>query len=1669
MRRLLAVLLLLSFLSGGMVYAQSVIDVAVFYTTAAKTARGGTAQITTKIDEMVATANMAYTDSHVNQRINLVAVEEVIYSETETLGTDLDRLQDSSDGYLDEVHTIRNRVRADIVMLLRARDDGAIRGLANFMRTESTGFAPLAFGVSIVDAGTFTHELGHIMGLQHDRYDACRNDTNNPQCPSPVVKPYAYGYVNQKAFEAGASTSRRWRTIMAIDEQCDDNEFNCFRVLYFSNPDNFYPDDTGDPMGVSGTQSTTDVDGPADAARALNDTRDTVAEFRQGRAVKVSFAAETYTVTEGGSVTVTVQLDAAPGRTLDLPIPLTATSTDGAWSGDYTLPASITFGKNDTSQDFTFSATQDTRQEDAETVILGFGTPLPAGVTVNNADTAHATTTVTVTDASDTVSAAPSVNTVTLTSDPGGIYTLGEKIVVAVVFTKPITVTGTPQIGLEVGGTEQTVDCAAATSETLMCTHTVVADEIDTDGVSIPANSLDLNGGTIKDKASPPQTATITHAAVAANSNHRVDGDTPDLETATLYVDTITLTYDEDLAETSVPRTAAFTVTAGSKTPLVKSVQVSGKMVTLELDSVVVSGVTVTLDYSPPAGTPPLQDPAGNPVATLSGQTVTNTTPSALYDLDNDGLIAITTLAQLDAIRHDPDGDGDPRSTGVTAHAAAFPLVTQVVCGTGSGCAGYELMADLDFFDTNGDGQVDTNDDTNGDGRVDAEDNTTYWNSGAGWAPIRNYNATFEGNGHTISHLFVNQLVSGGLFGFLKSGNDIRHVGLIDVEVTGWQPVGGLVGQNNGTITESYVTGRVEGSGDGVGGLVGQNNGTITESYATGRVSGRNDVGGLVGESVGEIQASYATGRVSGSSHVGGLVGDLPNKPGDRQMRASYATGRVSGSSHVGGLVGHMQGHTITASYWDTTTSGQTSSAGGTKKTTAQLQTPTDDSGIYADWDADQWDFGTSSQYPVLKVDFDGDDTASWQEFGYQLRAGPTSLMVTTNTGLVALSWTAVSTGSTWDPAPDVTYTVYRNTDATPVAEELTDPAYTDRTVIRGTRYTYQVAAGGDGGEATWSVPSTEVRAPNQPAAFPSTETEMRSVAENTPTNRNIGAPVAATDPDDTSLTYMLGGTDAASFAIISSSGQLRTKAALNYEAKSSYEVTVSVRDGKDNNNNTDNMDEDDTIDVTITVTDVNEPPMVSGPTSVTDYAEDSTHDVATYTAMDPERQTIRWSVSDTNTFAISTDGVLTFKSPPDFESRRSYTVRVTATDSGGQSASVDVTISIANVEEPGSVTLTGTPPQVGRQLTATLSDSDGGVSNITWQWERSADQSTWTDITTGVSSSGAQSSYRPVEGDVNQYLRITATYTDRSGPDQAQAAPTDAVQAAPVVELILTPATVAEQDDSTPGTNEAQTVVTARLDKESSAETTVTVRVSAGAEAVTQSGSRLTIAAGSRTSTGQVTLTAKSNTVYEPTGRKAVTVSGSATNSDGITGPAAVTLTITDDDDQPTVEALRLSATEINESESRNSATVTATLSHPSSVETTVDVAAEATTTGAGDFTLSPNRTLTFPANQTTSTGTVTITATDNAVDAPNQTVRVTLTNAQGITVRTTRSQTLSIKDDEAAPTLTLILTPDSISEGGTGSTVTATLSHESSVDIRGRGDGGGQSQSGHRPTILP
>jgi filamentous hemagglutinin family protein len=244
---------------------------------------------------------------------------------------------------------------------------------------------------------------------------------------------------------------------------------------------------------------------------------------------------------------------------------------------------------------------------------------------------------------------------------------------------------------------------------------------------------------------------------------------------------------------------------------------------------------------------------------------------------------------------------------------------------------------------------------------------TVAWNGGAGFVPIGNasatFNASFDGQGHTISGLVVNRPGSNyvGLFGYIGTFATVGNVGLLGGSVIGSSYVGALAGENNGSITGSYATGAVTSSGAATdtGGLVGYNSGSITQSYATGTVTGQNQVGGLAGFSPGTITQSYAAGTVSGTSEVGGLVGHNGYSAGGT-ITQSYATGAVSGTTFVGGLVGKNDtGGTITgayatgavssttnvggfvgnnanadpnsiqASYWDSYTTGQAAGIGG--------------------------------------------------------------------------------------------------------------------------------------------------------------------------------------------------------------------------------------------------------------------------------------------------------------------------------------------------------------------------------------------------------------------------------------------------------------------------------------------------------------------------------------------------------------------------------------------------------------------------------------------------------------------------------------------------------------------------------------------------------------------
>ena len=349
------------------------------------------------------------------------------------------------------------------------------------------------------------------------------------------------------------------------------------------------------------------------------------------------------------------------------------------------------------------------------------------------------------------------------------------------------------------------------------------------------------------------------------------------------------------------------------------------------------------------------------------------------YDDDNDGLIEIQELVQLDAIRHDLNGNGiqDQATTNENwaTYQAAFPNARSDM-GCPDGCRGYELLNSLDF-DTNGNGFTHSNTIDSGD----PED--AYYNGGNGFMPIGGtYSATFNGNGHTIDNLFIvidEFRNEAGLFGHLSGSGVIIALGVRNAYVN-YDPgdeyppleldnVGILVGSNDGNIVACYTTGFARGYAQN-GGLAGElrGSGTIRASYSTASVSSQNgSAGGLVGFAISgtTIAQSYYAGASIHSAHSpprrGGLLGTSQSAP-TISANTYWDNERAAGvSSHVGYVaVG--------------------SAPGGASKTTAELQAPTAygtaPTDIYRGWNLDldgdtepddPWDFGTDTEYPSLK------------------------------------------------------------------------------------------------------------------------------------------------------------------------------------------------------------------------------------------------------------------------------------------------------------------------------------------------------------------------------------------------------------------------------------------------------------------------------------------------------------------------------------------------------------------------------------------------------------------------------------------------------------------------------------------------------------------------------
>ena len=566
-------------------------------------------------------------------------------------------------------------------------------------------------------------------------------------------------------------------------------------------------------------------------------------------------------------------------------------------------------------------------------------------------------------------------------------------------------------------------------------------------------------------------------------------------------------------------------------------------------------------------------------------------------------------------------------------------------------------------------------------------------------------------------------------------------------------------------------------------------------------------------------------------------------------------------------------------------------------------------------------------------------------------------------------------------------------------------------------------------------------------------------------TASNIGAVVTATDTDNDTLAYTLEGADADKFEIVSSSGQITTKAneRYDYEARASYSVTVKADDNRGGT---------DTIAVTLDVTDQVETPLAPAPPSVTPTA--GTMDSLDVNWASPDNTgrpavssyDLRYKLQGSNPWVNGPQNVSdTNATIGGLSAGTEYAVQVRATndDGDGEWSAGAKDFTLATIPQ---VSIAPASATEGSAVMFTVTLSATTTADVTVPYSTSVES----DDTATLSSSapggadfvnvdsaaitiqaGSTTGTIPISTTSDTVDESNETFTVTLGtPTNATSGTTTAAKgtitdndATPAATLVLSPTSIAEDGGSS--------TVTATLDRASSEATTLTVSAMAVSPAVagdfTLSGSTLTIAAGSTASTGTVTMTANDNNVSG--GNKSVTVSATAANDLAVTAPSNQTLTITDDDGASNQVALTVSPASVSENAvgSARTVTVTATLNGSalaSDAVVTVSVD-EDTATEDDDFTAVEDFTVTITGGSTSGSATFDLIPNNDTTDERDETVKVT-GSVSGLTVTPSSGVFVTIVDDDDAPRVTLALSQSSISEAGGSSMVTATLDHASS-----------------------
>ena len=917
-------------------------------------------------------------------------------------------------------------------------------------------------------------------------------------------------------------------------------------------------------------------------------------------------------------------------------------------------------------------------------------------------------------------SAAPTVSSVVVTSDPGAdeTYAIGDAIDVTVTFSDTVTVDatgGTPQLELDVGGTPRQAAYASGTgTAALVFTYNVVLGDEDTDGIAIGVDKLDLNGGTIQ--SADGTDAELAYTEPGTQSGHKVDGVRPTLVSAETSVDgnTVSVTFSESLSSADANR---FTVSQAND-PSVTSATIDAnddKVVTLTLSRALSHDDTLALEIAPNA----VQDAAGNYNDRLSGSVTNNVPPpnaapvftsDADFSADEDqtavGTVMATDADAGDTVTYAVTGGADQArfqigpDSGVLTFATApdhedpgdadTNNVYQVTVTATGGTGARAMTATQDISVTVND--VDETpaitsvsvvsdpgaDDTYGLGdTIEVQvtfDQAVTVNTSGGAPSIE-----FEAGGNQAEHLKLATYADGSgtatlRFDYVVQSGDMDDNGIwlkgdklklnggtilgVDDDVAANLDYTSLGRQDDHKVDGSLTT-TPAGCGTLPAGRLWSaclTVGTFTVSGVT--FLGWDDIPNYTGASLSDEEFDYGadTYNLKSISFEGGGLTVAFNDTGVGDI-ATEAT-RDKLTLHVGDTDTFNFGDgdlniPQTGVFWSST--GLTWADGETVALSISVPAPT--TPVPTTWSLVPSGLVDGDSFRLLFIGTNGRDASSsdiavYNTFIQNLAAaGHADIQAHSATFRVVGSTEDVdardNTGTTGTGVPiywlngakvaddyadfydgdwDEEREIARETGAlvsisanwkiwTGSAEDGTEWMHTDGTsralgnsggqwVMQGSPNSSNNAYGpiesdtanrttdrglyGLSGVFTVDASLDPV---NTPPTFQQ-ENTTREVEENSPAGTAVGDPVTATDADDDTLTYTLEGTDAASFQIVSTSGQIQTKSGItyDYETKEEYAVTVRADDGKGGT---------DTIAVAIDLLDVDETAPTPGVSSV--------------------------------------------------------------------------------------------------------------------------------------------------------------------------------------------------------------------------------------------------------------------------------------------------------------------------------------------------------------------------------------------------------------------------------------------------------------------------------------